>query len=169
MSLISKIANEVSLDPQHIAAIIALIQEGNTIPFIARYRKAQTGNASDEDLRALYDVYTYQIQLQERKEAVIRLMKEKEVLTPLLQKRVEEATTLARVEDIYRPFASKRNTRAEKALQQGLEPLAKAIWSLRYTQEDLEKQGQQLCDSLSQKKDTKNELMPPSSMEEALQ
>lgn len=118
MSLVHTIARSMSMETDRVAAIIRLLEEGNTIPFIARYRKSQTGNANDTQLRELYDQYSYQLQLKERKETVLRLMKEKEVLTSELSEQIAHATSLSRVEDIYRPFVSKQNTRAAKAQAQ---------------------------------------------------
>jgi uncharacterized protein len=107
---------------------IELIDAGNTIPFIARYRKEQTGELSDTVLRDLFDRLTYLRNLQSRKEEVIRLIGEQEKLTDELQEKIEKAVTLTEVEDLYRPYRPKRRTRATIAKEKGLDPLAQIIW-----------------------------------------
>jgi uncharacterized protein len=108
---------------------IKLIDEGNTIPFIARYRKEATGSLSDEVLRNFYDRLTYLRNLEEKKQDTIRLIDEQGKLTEEIKAKIENATTLQEVEDIYRPFRPKRRTRATIAKEKGLEPLAKVISS----------------------------------------
>jgi uncharacterized protein len=100
------------MDLKVIENIIQLLDEGNTIPFIARYRKELTKGATDEQLRDFHEIYTYTKNLEARKEDVIRLINEKGLLTDELKKEIEEAETLARVEDLYRPFKEKKNTKA---------------------------------------------------------
>jgi len=108
---------------------IKLIDEGNTIPFIARYRKEATGSLSDEVLRNFYERLTYLRNLEEKKQDTIRLIDEQGKLTEEIKEKIENATTLQEVEDIYRPFRPKRRTRATIAKEKGLEPLAKIISS----------------------------------------
>ncbi|EGD52773.1 Tex-like protein [Thermoanaerobacter ethanolicus JW 200] len=117
---------------------IKLIDEGNTIPFIARYRKEATGSLSDEVLRNFYDRLTYLRNLEEKKQDTIRLIDEQGKLTEEIKAKIENATTLQEVEDIYRPFRPKRRTRATIAKEKGLEPLAKVISSNEVTDGDVE-------------------------------
>ncbi len=125
--IIKKIASELNIREKQVAATIALLDEGNTVPFIARYRKEVTGGLSDEQLRALSERLSYLRNLENRKAEVIKLLEEMEKLTPEIQKSIEEASTLQEVEDIYRPFRPKRRTRATVAREKGLEPLAQKI------------------------------------------
>jgi len=122
--------------------IIQLLDEGNTIPFIARYRKELTNGASDEQLRDFHEIYTYTKNLEARKEDVIRLIAEKGLLTDELKKEIEEAETLARVEDLYRPFKEKKNTKATIAKAKGLDPLAKILKKADLTQEEFENEAE---------------------------
>lgn len=117
---------------------IKLIDEGNTIPFIARYRKEATGSLSDEVLRNFYDRLTYLRNLEEKKQDTIRLIDEQGKLTEEIKAKIENATTLQEVEDIYRPFRPKRRTRATIAKEKGLEPLAKVISSNEVIDGDVE-------------------------------
>lgn len=127
--IIKQLANELSLKTSQVEATIALIDEGNTIPFIARYRKEVTGGISDEVLRNFDDRLKYLRNLQARKEEVIRIIEEQGKLTPELRADIEKATVLQTVEDLYRPFKQKKSTRASKAIERGLEPLADIIWA----------------------------------------
>ncbi len=125
MSLITnQIAQELNLKVSQVESTIKLIDEGNTIPFIARYRKEMTGGISDEVLRDFDDRLKYLRNLEERKGEVIRIIDEQGKLTPELRAAVEAATVLQKVEDLYRPFKQKKSTRATKAKDKGLEPLA---------------------------------------------
>ena len=103
------------------------MDEGNTIPFIARYRKEMTKGASDEQLRDFYELYSYTKNLEARKQDVIRLIEEKGLMTDELRLQILSAETLARVEDLYRPFKEKKNTKATIAKAKGLEPLAQIL------------------------------------------
>ena len=120
---------EFGLKDFQVENTIKLIDEGNTIPFIARYRKEATGSLSDEVLRNFYDRLTYLRNLEEKKQDTIRLIDEQGKLTEEIKAKIENATTLQEVEDIYRPFRPKRRTRATIAKEKGLEPLAKIISS----------------------------------------
>ncbi len=131
------------MDLKVIENIIQLLDEGNTIPFIARYRKELTQGATDEQLRDFHEIYTYTKNLEARKEDVIRLINEKGLLTDELKKEIEEAETLARVEDLYRPFKEKKNTKATIAKAKGLEPLAKILKKADLTQEEFEKKAEE--------------------------
>lgn len=130
------------MDLKVIENIIQLLDEGNTIPFIARYRKELTKGATDEQLRDFHEIYTYTKNLEARKEDVIRLINEKGLLTDELKKEIEEAETLARVEDLYRPFKEKKNTKATIAKAKGLEPLAKILKKADLTQEQFENEAE---------------------------
>lgn len=122
--ILSQLARELSLRPDQVRNAVALLDEGNTIPFIARYRKEVTGEMKEDQLRALAERLAYLRNLAARKAEVIRLVAEQGKLTPEWQARVEAAATLAEVEDLYRPFRPKRRTRATVAREKGLEPLA---------------------------------------------
>ena len=125
MNLIeTKIAEELNLKPFQVENAVKLIDEGNTIPFIARYRKEQTGELSDVELRELFDKLTYLRNLEKRKEEVIRLIDEQGKLDDELKNKIETAVTMTEVEDLYRPYKQKKRTRATIAKEKGLEPLA---------------------------------------------
>ncbi len=121
------IAKELSLKPVYVENVIKLLDEGNTIPFIARYRKEMHGIMDDTSLRALFDRLTYLRNLNERKDTIKASIEEQGKLTEELAKEIDDAETLARLEDLYRPYKQKRATRASKAKEKGLEPLAMAI------------------------------------------
>ncbi len=127
MDLIAQLARELNLKAANIEAAVKLIDEGNTIPFISRYRKEATGGMDDVALRALDERLSYLRNLEQRKEDVILLIDAQGKLTPELEQQIREATQLQRVEDLYKPFRKKRMTRAQKAREAGLEPLANMI------------------------------------------
>ncbi len=127
--IIKKLIRDLNIQEHQAINTIKLIDEGNTIPFIARYRKEQTGNLSDVILRDLYDKLTYLRNLENRKEEVIRLIDEQDKLTDELEKKIKSAITLTELEDLYRPFRPKRKTRATVAKAKGLEPLAEIIFN----------------------------------------
>lgn len=127
--IIEDISNELKIKSSQTEAVLKLLENGNTIPFIARYRKEMTGNLDEEQIRKISDVYNYQINLLNRKEDVIRLIAEKGLLTDDLKKQIMDATKLIEVEDLYRPFKEKKKTKATEAIKNGLEPLAKKIMS----------------------------------------
>lgn len=129
MSIIERLAQEFSLKLQQVENTVALIDEGNTIPFIARYRKEATGGLSDVILRDLEERLAYLRGLDERKEEVIRLIEEQGKLTDELKEKILEAQVLQRVEDLYKPYKQKKATRASKAKARGLEPLALTFWA----------------------------------------
>lgn len=127
MDITAKIAEELGIKKNQAQAAIQLIDEGNTIPFIARYRKEATGALNDEILRNLFDRLTYLRNLEEKKAQVIASIEEQGKLTDELRKQIEEAQTLVVVDDLYRPYRPKRRTRATIAKEKGLEPLANVI------------------------------------------
>ncbi len=124
MNINQTIAEELGVKEWQVTAAINLIDEGNTIPFIARYRKPVTGELNDEQLRTLDERLKYLRNLEEKKATVIASIEEQEKMTPELLKKIEEATTIVAVDDIYRPYRPKRKTRATEAKAKGLEPLA---------------------------------------------
>ena len=142
MNITKVIASELGIKPAQVEAVIQLIDEGNTIPFIARYRKEAHGGLNDEVLRDLDERLTYLRNLEERKEAVLKSIEEQEKLTPELKKEIEEAMTLVAVEDLYRPFKQKRRTRATVAKEKGLEGLSNIIW-LQMTKKPIEEEAKQ--------------------------
>ena len=129
MNIVSIIAEELNIRPEQVDKTVKLIDEGNTIPFIARYRKEVTGGLSDETLRDLGERLSYLRNLETRKQEVTKLIEEQEKMTEDLAKSIEMARTLAEVEDIYRPYKQKKKTRATIAKAKGLEPLAEIIYA----------------------------------------
>ncbi len=127
MEILKQLSEELNIALSQIENTVKLIDEGNTIPFIARYRKEVTGGLDDTALRKLSDRLTYLRSLEEKKEDVIRLIGELELLTPEIEEQVKNAKTLQEIEDIYRPFRPKRRTRATIAKEKGLKPLADII------------------------------------------
>lgn len=137
-NLINLLSQKSPLQKNQIINILKLLDEGSTIPFIARYRKEMTGGASDEVLRDFYELYVSVKRLLERKEEILKLLDERECLTATLKKTIEEATTMTALEDIYRPFKEKKNTRASQAIKNGLEPLANILQSAKLSQKEFE-------------------------------
>ncbi len=127
MDMIKRISEELKLKPAHVKNVVEMIDEGNTIPFIARYRKEQTGEMTDVSLRDLESRLSYLRNLKAKKEEVTRLISEQGKLTEELEKQIQLADTLQRVDDLYRPFRPKRRTRATIAKEKNLEPLAKLL------------------------------------------
>lgn len=136
MDIIEQLANEFNLKKEYSKNVIELIDEGNTIPFIARYRKEAHGACDDQVLREFADRLTYLRNLNKEKEKVEKTIKDQEKWTDEIAKALDNATTLAEVEDIYRPYKPKRKTRATMAIAKGLEPLANIIFEQK-TREDL--------------------------------
>ncbi len=141
--LLNLLQEKTQLQAKVIENIINLLNEGCTIPFIARYRKDLTNNASDESLRAFEEVYSYSQKLLARKEEIISILKEKNFLNDKVLSQLSEATTLQAVEDIYTPFKDKKSSRTSKAIENGLEPLANIIQSLKYTKEEVSQKAKQ--------------------------
>ena len=127
MDILQTITQEFNLTPTHASNIITLIDEGNTIPFIARYRKEMTGACDDQVLRSLFDRLTYLRNLEKRKEEVANAITEQGKMTDEIMAALAKAVTMTEVEDIYRPYKQKRKTRASVAIAKGLQPLADAI------------------------------------------
>ena len=127
MDIIKKLAEELQIRPGQAQAAVKLIDEGNTIPFISRYRKEATGALNDEVLRNLYERLNYLRNLEEKKEQVLSSIEEQGKLTEELKKQILAADTLVAVDDLYRPYRPKRRTRATIAKEKGLEPLANLL------------------------------------------
>jgi uncharacterized protein len=134
MNITDQLVKDLKISKSQIENTVALIEEGNTIPFIARYRKELTGGLSDVVLRELDERLEYLKNLEARKEEVLRLIEEQGKLTEELQRDIENAEILQRVEDLYKPFKKKKSTRASKARDLGLEPLADIIWTQEMTE-----------------------------------
>lgn len=128
-SIIKQLSLENNIKEEQITKTLNLLEEGNTIPFIARYRKDITGNLDEEQIKSISDRYNYELNLLERKEDVIRLIDEKGLLTEELKNQILSASKLVEVEDLYRPYKEKKKTKATEAIKLGLEPLAKIILS----------------------------------------
>ena len=126
-NIIKQISDDLNITVKQTEVTLELLKEGNTIPFIARYRKDVTGALDEEKIKAIEEVYTYQVNLLKRKEDVIRLIDEKGLLTDELKHDILNATKLVEVEDLYRPFKEKKKTKATEAIKNGLEGLAKEI------------------------------------------
>ena len=140
------LAEEFKIKSEHVANIVTLIDEGNTIPFIARYRKEMTGSCDDQVLRELHERLGYLRNLEKRKEEIITSITEQEKMTDELAADIAAAQTLARLEDIYRPFKQKRRTRATVAKERGLEPLAQLIVSQTMQSGDLFAEAERYID-----------------------
>lgn len=137
MNIFKTIANKLNIKEQQVEKTVALIDEGNTIPFISRYRKEVTGNLDDVVLRALDEELTYLRALIKRKEDVLRLIEEQGNLTEEIKESIDKAEKLQEVEDIYLPFKPKKRTRATMAKERGLEPLAEFILSLEHSEKEI--------------------------------
>ena len=127
--IIEKVSQDLNITKKQVKAVLDLLEEGNTIPFIARYRKERTGALDEKVLKEIDDIYTYQVNLLKRKEDVIRLIAEKDLLTPDLKQAIMNCQKLVEVDDLYRPYKEKKKTKAQDAINNGLEPLAKIIMS----------------------------------------
>ncbi|MCC5419910.1 RNA-binding transcriptional accessory protein Tex [Clostridium perfringens] len=152
------LSKELGISLKQVTSVIEMLDEGNTVPFIARYRKERTGGLTDEVLRKFNERLTYLRNLESRKEDVLRIIEEQEKLTPELKLKIEKATTLTEVEDIYRPFKAKKRTRATMAIEKGLKPLAELILSGEFNGDIVEEANKYI----NEEKGVKNE-------EEALQ
>ena len=131
--IIKEISLNLNIKEENIEKTLKLLQDGNTVPFIARYRKGETGALTEEEIRSINEVYEYQVNLEKRKEDVIRLIDEKGLLTDELKEKINSSKKLVEVEDLYRPFKEKKKTKATEAIKNGLEPLAKIIMSFKAT------------------------------------
>lgn len=127
--IIKEIANDLNITEKQVNVVLEMLSEGNTIPFIARYRKEATGALDEETIRKISEVYEYQANLLKRKEDVIRLIEEKGMMNDELRESILKCTKLVEVEDLYRPYKEKKKTKATEAIALGLEPLAKMMMS----------------------------------------
>ncbi len=137
-NLITLLTQKTSLSQKAITNILKLLDEGSTIPFIARYRKEMTGGASDDVLRDFYEVYMSAKRLLDRKEEIVNLLTERELITSQLKSAIDNAETMTVLEDIYRPYKEKKNTRASVAIKNGLEPLANILQSAKLSKQEFE-------------------------------
>ncbi|CVN39584.1 RNA-binding transcriptional accessory protein [Bacillus sp. S2(2019)] len=137
--LLKQIATELKLSTKQIGSVIQLLEDGNTVPFIARYRKEQTGSLDEVQIQTISERYTYIQNVTNRKEEVIRLIAEQDKLTDELKQKIEQAHKLQEVEDLYRPFKQKRKTKANVAKAKGLEPLAEYL--LQLPNDEIEKKA----------------------------
>lgn len=163
LTLIQQIQSKTWMETWVISNIIQLLDEGNTVPFIARYRKEMTKGATDEQLRDFFELYSYTKNLEARKQDVIRLIDEKGLLTEELKNQILAAETLARVEDLYRPFKEKKNTKATIAKAKGLEALAKILAKAELSKEAFEVKADEFI------KDTGDEKTSVKDRTEAIQ
>lgn len=131
--IVKEISVNLNVSENQVKVTLAMLEEGNTIPFIARYRKEATGNLNEEQIKAIGEVYEYQVNLLKRKEDVIRLIDEKGLLTDELKKQIMNSSKLVEVEDLYRPYKEKKKTKATEAIKNGLEPLAKMMMACPLT------------------------------------
>ncbi len=139
--LLRPIAKHLNVSVEQVENTLKMIEEGATVPFIARYRKEQTGALDEEQIQYIQEEYQYQVNLQKRKEEVCRLIETKGKLTEEIKKEIEKCTKISQVDDIYRPYQEKKKTRATEAIRKGLEPLADYIYACpRYFDEDKVKQ-----------------------------
>lgn len=151
------------MSKDRVTTIIELLDQGNTVPFIARYRKELTEGATDEQLRDFHEIYMYTKNLEQRKLDVIRLIAEKGLMTPELEAAIMAAETLARVEDLYRPFKEKKNTKATIAKAKGLAPLAEILRTASMSEEEF------IAESEKFVKDTGDKKTSVATREEAIQ
>ena len=132
-TIIKEIATNLNISDKQVIVVLNLLSDGNTIPFIARYRKEVTGALDEETIRSINEVYEYQVNLLKRKEDVIRLIDEKGMLTDEIKDNIMKCSKLVEVEDIYRPYKEKKKTKATEAIALGLEPLAKMMMTFPTT------------------------------------
>ncbi len=134
--IINNLSINLNLKEKQINETLTMLKEGNTIPFIARYRKERTGGLDEEQLRSIEEVYNYEVSLKKRKEDIIRLIDEKGMLTLELRESILKCSKLNELEDIYRPYKEKKKTKATESIKNGLEPLAKIIMSFPNTNKE---------------------------------
>ncbi len=155
---ISHVARELGLSTEQVDGVTRLLDEGNTVPFITRYRKEHTGNLDEEAIRGIQQRVALLRQLGERKETILRSIESQKKLTPELRKTIESADSLKRLEDLYLPFRPKRTSRAMQARKRGLEPLADAIWRQDSNVGELQQAASRFVDSAKELPDTESVL-----------
>lgn len=162
MNIVEITAAQLQLKPAQVQAVLDLFEQDATIPFIARYRKEQTGSLDEDQLRAIEQTWKYQISLNERKESILGILEEKKLLNDTLKKEIEKCVTLAELEDVYRPYKEKRKTKASAAIAAGYEPLADQLWKQKddpsklADAEGLEQAGYILAERLSDRADLRH-------------
>ena len=127
--LLAEIAKNENITLAHAKVVLEMLEDGATVPFIARYRKEQTGGMDENQIREISKAYEYELSLLKRKEDVIRLIDEKGLMTDELKSKIMDAKKLVEIEDLYRPYKEKNKTKATEAIENGLEPLAKVMMS----------------------------------------
>lgn len=147
MNILKTIAEEFNIKLWQVENTVKLLDEGNTVPFISRYRKEATGELSDDVLRSLFERLNYLRGIEERKADVIRIISEQGKLTPELENAIESAEKMTEIEDLYRPFRPKRKTRATIAKAKGLEPLAEIIYAGQMTDLEIQKAAEQFVNN----------------------
>lgn len=140
--LIKNLSTELKIKPEYISNVLSMLADKSTVPFIARYRKEQTGGLDETEIKAIEDEYRYLENLEKRKEEVMRLIDEQGMLTTDLKQDILKQTELARVEDLYRPFRQKRKTRATEAVRKGLKPLFEVMLKQDVSEGDLETEAE---------------------------
>ncbi|NLZ71742.1 MAG: RNA-binding transcriptional accessory protein [Clostridiaceae bacterium] len=158
MQEIKKLSEEFSIQTKNAEQIIHLLEEGNTVPFIARYRKNLTGNLDDQSLRLFAKEWQRLKSLSERKSDILRILKEAKNLTPDLEKQITQAENLTVLEDLYRPYRPKKQTRATKAIEQGLEPLANLFLTKDITEEKLQIEAEKILPQIPDRADVEDVL-----------
>lgn len=159
MTIIETTAQSLSLKPKQVQTVLDMFEEGATIPFIARYRKEQTGNLDEDQLRSIEQTWKYQNALHDRKESIKQILEEKKLLTPELKQAIDKSQTLANLEEVYRPYKEKRKTKATEAIAKGFGPLADKIWEQKYDPatlsdaQGLEQAGYILAEKISDQAD----------------
>lgn len=162
--IIQMLADQLHLKKELVVSVLDLFDEGATIPFIARYRKEQTGAMDEDQLRTIEQTRNYLISLEERKESILGILEEKKLLNDKLKKEIEACTTLTALEDVYRPYKEKRKTKASEAIAAGYEPLADEIWKQKKDpatlgdEEGLKQAGYILAERLSDRADLRNRV-----------
>ncbi|WP_337017111.1 Tex family protein [Oceanobacillus massiliensis] len=141
-NLIQWVSKETEVKANTVTKVIGLLEEGNTVPFIARYRKEVTGGLDEVQIKSVQDKWHYAVNLSDRKQEVLRMIEEQGKLTEELEKNIKQATQLQRVEDLYRPYKQKRRTKATIAKEKGLEPLAELLWK-QQTSFDIKQEAEQ--------------------------
>jgi len=135
--IVNNIAKELGIKKSKVNSTVKLLQADNTIPFIARYRKEETGNLNEEEIRNIYEKMDYLKKLEKRRKNIIKHIAQQDKLTDELKQKIESADTLQELEDYYRPFRKKRKTRATKAINKGLKPFAAKMWEQQIKNKDL--------------------------------
>lgn len=144
--IFERVSKELNVSSKQITTVSGFLEEGATIPFLARYRKEATGGLDEEQLREIRDALEFQKTLESRKETILKSIREQEKLTPELEEQIIGCTDLTALEDLYLPYKQKRKTRGDKAKEKGLEPLAELIWDQEITSGDPDEFAQQYVD-----------------------